>query len=66
VLLPDLKLQKEEKNCIKDVLQSMQADVHMLAQTVTNNLIVTTTLEEAIDARCYILLRQNLFCCVKE
>jgi hypothetical protein len=24
--------------------------VHMLVQTVTNNLIVTTTLEEAIDA----------------
>jgi hypothetical protein len=39
-------LQENEKNCIKAVLGFMSAEeVHMLAQAVTNNLIVTATTE---------------------
>jgi hypothetical protein len=39
-------LHEKEKRCIEDVLESMPAEgVHMLARTVTNNLIITTSLE---------------------
>jgi hypothetical protein len=38
-------LHEKEKNCVKDVLKSVPEEVHLLAQTVTNHLIVTTTVE---------------------
>jgi hypothetical protein len=39
-------LHEKEKDCIKAVLKFMPAEeVHVLAQAVTNNVIVTTTLE---------------------
>jgi hypothetical protein len=44
-------LHDEEKKCLKDVLKLMpEEEVHLLAQTVTNNMIVTTTVEGKLDA----------------
>jgi hypothetical protein len=39
-------LHEKEKRCVKNFLKLMPAqDVYVLAQTVTNNLIITTTSE---------------------
>jgi hypothetical protein len=39
-------LLEKEKKGVKDVLKLMpEDDVHLLAQTVTSNMIVTTTVE---------------------
>jgi hypothetical protein len=39
-------LNEKEKKGVKDILKLMpEEEVHMLAQTVTSNLIITTTLE---------------------
>jgi len=39
-------LHEKEKKGVKDILKLMpEQEVHMLAQTVTSNLIITTTVE---------------------
>jgi hypothetical protein len=44
-------LHDKEKSGLKDVLKLMpEKEVHLLAQTVTNNLIVTTTVEGKLNA----------------
>jgi hypothetical protein len=39
-------IDEKEKNCVKDVFNLMPAEeLQKLAQTVTNNLLVTTTVQ---------------------